>query len=98
MIDYFLKFPDETAANALLFTPGPSDIDGAASQLFNFKGSVDVIGAIYKPTGKMIKNDMGAYPETAPIEGWHVNVRAEEAITELEPYAVTPAAPYRVWA
>ena len=98
MIDYFLKFPDETAANALLFTPGPSDIDSAASQLFNFKGSVDVIGTIYKPTGKMIKNDMGNYPETAPIEGWHVNVRAEEAITELEPYAVTPAAPHRVWA
>jgi len=98
MIDYFLKFPDKAAADALLFTPSSPDSDDSTPQLFNFKGSVDVIGAIYKPTGKMIKNDMGNYPETAPIEGWHVNVRAEETIPELEPYIVTPAAPYRVWA
>ena len=98
MIDYFLKFPDEAAANALLFTTGPTDFDGSTSRLFNFKGNVDVIGTIYKPTGKMIQNDMGAYPETAPIDGWHVNVRTEEAIPELESYAVTPSAPHRVWA
>lgn len=31
------------------------------------------------------------------IEGWHVNVKAEES-PELEQYRIFPAAPMRVWA
>ena len=95
MIDYFLKFPDEAAANTLLFTPGEVP-------KFNFPGNVDVIGIIYKPTGNMLQSTMEgsvfSYPETAPIEGWHVNVRTEAAIPELEAYAVTPKTASRVWA
>jgi hypothetical protein len=100
MIDYFLKFPDEAAANALLFTPGEVP-------KFNFPGNVDVIGVIYRPTGNMLQSTMEGseaeaitfnYPETAPLEGWHVNVRTEAAIPELEAYAVTPKTASRVWA
>jgi hypothetical protein len=35
----------------------------------------------------------------APIEGWHVNVRLiDEDADALEPFAVTPTNPRRVWA
>lgn len=50
-------------------------------------------------------NDAGyVYPNTdviGPIEGstgYHVNVRSEEPIPELEPYAITVDTPIRVWA
>ena len=98
MIDYFLKFPDETTAEALLFKVGPLDLNGFPLRVFNFNGSVDVIGTIYKPTGTILENDMGNYPEMAPIDGWHVNIRTDATIAELDAYALTPNAPYRVWA
>ena len=40
--------------------------------------------------GTIIKDEVA-------LEGWHVNVKADES-PELEPYRVFPAAPMRVWA
>ena len=82
MIDYYLKFASESEADKVL-----ADIEG----------SIDVIGKIYAPTGKMIKTAEGEYPEMAAVPGWHVNVRCEEN-ADLEKYAVEVATPYRIWA
>lgn len=49
--------------------------------------AIDTIGIIYK--------------DSAPLEGWYVNVRVtpEEDIIELEPYRIPePETPSRVWA
>jgi hypothetical protein len=88
--DLHLKFKDEAEADAVLFDVGETKRPRYAA--------IDVIGAIYKPTGKMVKTDEGAVPVMAPIEGWHVNVRHTEEMPELKAWAVTPKTPSHVWA
>lgn len=88
MNDYYLKFPDEEAANAVLFTSVAAQLDEEgnvvveASEKANYV-NISVIGTIVK--------------DEVALEGWHVNVRAE-ASPELEPFQVFPLAPMRVWA
>lgn len=99
--DYFLRFESEAQANSVLFTetePVTFDADGTESthRKANYP-NIDVIGVIHKPTGKMIESDGIEYPEMAPIDGWHVNVRSTEQHPELEAYATTPTTPVRVW-
>ena len=84
MIDYYLKFKDQAEAEDVL-----SDINA----------SVDVIGTIHKPTGKMLKDkDGNEYPAFVAIAGYHVNVRANEEIPVLDTYKIEPKTPSRVWA
>lgn len=92
MTDHFLRFPDEATANEVLF-----DEDKVPRYT-----AVDVIGTIYKPTGKFIKAkdpDGGPLelPEMEPVPGWHANVRHEDDAPELAEWAVFPATPERVW-
>jgi hypothetical protein len=84
MIDYNLRFNDEAEATAFL-----------AERTYL---AVDVIGQISLPTGNTIETEQGPMPETAPISGWHVNVRHTEEAPELEPFRVHPQNPVRVWA
>ena len=86
MHDYFLKFPSEAQANAVLF-------DGEIGKYT----AIDVIGTIYKPTGKMLSTEDGQVAENTPVDGWHVNVRHKSEAPELAAYAVTPSSPERVW-
>jgi hypothetical protein len=67
--------------------------------------AIDVVGVIYKPTGNMLTDDEGnEYPEMAPLDGWHINIRligdkmleATEAVAAK--YGVVPNTPARVWA
>ena len=89
--DFFLKFDNEAAADAVLF-------DGAGEDRHPKYAAIDVIGIIYKPTGKMITADEGEVPEMAPVAGWHVNVRHTSKVPELERYRVHPVTPQRMWA
>ena len=66
--------------------------------------AIDVIGTLHEPTGTMLTDEEGnQYPQMAPIEGWHVNVRlvgdtkreTVEAINTI--YGVVPNSPSRVW-
>ena len=91
-MDYTLKFKTEAAANKVLFTT----VDGVITN--NYPGhSIDIIGVIYKPTGKTISSEEGDYPEMALIPGWHVNVRGAEDKT-LAKYHVEVSTPVRGWA
>lgn len=84
--DLCLRFPDEASATEAL-----ADLHAA----------IDTIGTIYKPTGQTLLGDDGEYPEIAPLEGWHVNLRGEltdNQIATLTPFVVTPNNPVRVWA
>jgi hypothetical protein len=83
--DMYLKFTDEAAANAVLYTEGTPKF-----------ANIDTIGVISKPTGEV---DADGNPVMAALDGWHVNVRiAGEDHVPLEQYALTPAIPVRVWA
>jgi len=66
--------------------------------------AIDVVGAIHEPTGNILTDDEGnEYPETAPVDGWHVNVRLvgdamRETVEALDAtHGVTPNSPSRVW-
>lgn len=68
--------------------------------------AIDVVGTIYKPTGLMLTDDEGnEYPETAPISGWHVNLRLVTDAMQAEADALSayfvdpePVTPARSWA
>jgi hypothetical protein len=66
--------------------------------------AIDVVGVLQEPTGTMLTDDEGnEYPETAPVDGWHVNVRLvgdamRETVEALDTaHGVTPNSPSRVW-
>lgn len=60
----------------------------------------DTIGLIYQPTGKVLLNEEGLqYPEMLPLDGWHVNIKADLAddiLSQLPTIVVTN--PVRKWA
>jgi hypothetical protein len=66
--------------------------------------SFDIVGLIHEPTGNMLTDAEGIeYPEMAPIDGWHVNLRIRgdymrddaEAIDATS--GVSPVTPHRTW-
>jgi hypothetical protein len=67
------------------------------------KYALDVIGAIYKPTGKVLQTEDGEVPEMKPVDGFHANVRVIDA-TGFNPDNIASVAidkpdhPVRGWA
>lgn len=66
--------------------------------------AIDVVGTIHEPTGTMLTDDEGnEYPEMAPVDGWHINIRLvgdakRETVEALDAtHGVTPNSPSRVW-
>ena len=66
--------------------------------------AIDLVGVIYEPTGNMLTDDEGnEYPETAPVDGWHVNVRLvgegrREDVEAIDAtYGVVPNSPSRIF-
>jgi len=99
-MDYTLKFKTEAAANKVLFTEQTQVMDDVVETVkaSNFPGhSIDIIGVIYKPTGKTISSEEGGYPEMAAVPGWHVNVRGAEDVT-LAQHHIEVTTPVRGWA
>ena len=109
--DMFLKFSDEAEMLSVLFhdvaveweTVTDEETGEVTKTPIAFESrakhpNTDIIGAIYRPTGNTLTDDEGnEYPEQAALEGYHVNIRAEAPIEELETYRVYPNAPARVW-
>ena len=99
-MDYTLKFKTEAAANKVLFGD-QLDVQGNVVEtvkVSNFPGhAVDVIGIVYKPTGKLLTSEEGNFPEMAAVPGWHVNVRGEENAT-LAQHHIEVTTPVRGWA
>jgi len=97
--DYFLKFEDETLADAVLFDMVH---DGEGYTKRPRYAAIDVIGQMYKATGQTIQTDDGENYYTSDVmesvPGWHVNVRHTAEAPELEQYRVHPATPQRMWA
>lgn len=67
--------------------------------------AMDIVGVIHKPTGVMLTDAEGnEYPEMAPLDGWHINIRligdaVREAVEAVDAqYGVVPNSPARVWA
>lgn len=99
-MDYTLKFKTEAAANKVLFTEQTQVMGDVVEtvKVSNFpQHSVDIIGVVYKPTGKLLTSEEGSFPEMAAVPGWHVNVRGPENDT-LAQHHIEVATPVRGWA
>ena len=91
----FLKFHSEAEA-ITAFAPWATD--EATYPTYIGTVAVDVVGVIHKPTGAMLQDSDGnEYPETAPVDGWHINL--SDSVPELAAFEITPpATPSRVFA
>jgi hypothetical protein len=102
MIDYYLKFANQAEAEDVLsnlsFLAEVENEDESVVLVPTGLASIDFIGVIHKPTGAMLKDEEGnEYPEVVVIDGYHVNVRADEEIPVLNTYKIEPKTPTRVW-
>jgi len=66
--------------------------------------AIDIVGVIHRPTGVILTDaDGNEYPEQAPLDGWHVNIRLigdamRDTVEALDAiYGVIPNTPARVW-
>ena len=76
MIDIYLKAADYDSLYSALESAGVvTKGENGYHVTDGHKFALDVIGVIYKPTGKMLDTDMGEVPETAPLPGYHANLR-----------------------
>lgn len=103
MIDYYLKFKDQVEAEDTLtnldFLTETEIESGSLVLVPTGLASIDFVATIYKPTGVMLEDTEGnEYPELAPLEGYHVNVRAGEEIPALDMHKIEPKTPSRIWA
>ena len=99
MIDLYLKAGSKSAMTLALKAAGFSQ-DPDSGALYHPAAVLDVIGAIYQPTGETTLVDGQEVPVTAPVSGYHVNVRttSDELATALDAQRTYPVAPVRVWA
>ena len=99
--DLYLKFADEAEANSVLYTVHPETVDEdgvTVSEEYttpNYQ-NIDVLGTLYEA---QVITDPENPPPPIPEDGWHVNVRVVEGedAEALEPFAVFPTLPRRVW-
>ena len=99
MIDLYLKAGSKSAMTLALKTAGfIQDPDSGA--LYHPDAALDVIGTTYQPTGETSLVDGQEVPVTAPVSGYHVNVRttSDELATALDAQRTYPVTPVRVWA
>ena len=94
--DYFLRFADQAEADSILFEV-QADAEGGEVKVPRY-AAIDVIGTIYKATGKTLKTKEGPVPDMKPIDGWHVNVRHLGDAPKLAAFQVFPETPARGWA
>lgn len=100
MIDLYLKFTDEVEAIETLYTEVPTEWDeeGMPTAWYTQPNyaNIDTIGIMYEAQEVL---DPENPPEPVAIEGWHVNVRVvgNEDADVLQPFAVVPEHPRRVW-
>lgn len=102
MFDYRLKFNDEAQAKSILYrkegvVEANEELGIEANEGYDVPNydMIDIIGAIYKPTGE---TDEEGNPVMADVGGYHVNVRHSAEVDTLNDFIVTPQNPVRVWA
>lgn len=98
MIDLYLKADSEQELTSALMAVGFS-VDEESGALYHPDAALDVIGTIYRPTGKTTLVDGQEVPISAPVSGHHVNVRttSEALAASLESFCTYPVTPVRVW-
>jgi hypothetical protein len=101
MTDLYLAFPDQAAADAVLYTThdAVTDEDGnvtAEAYVTPNYANIDTLGVLYE---RQEVTDPDNPPEPIPLPGWHVNIRLVEGedAEALQAFEVHPTLPRRVW-
>jgi hypothetical protein len=101
-MDYYLAFPDQAAADAVLYTThdAVTDEEGnvtAEAYVTPNYANIDTLGVLYE---RQEITDPDNVPEPVPLPGWHINIRLVngENAEPLEAFQVYPTLPRRVWA
>jgi hypothetical protein len=103
--DFYLKLTAESDMPTVLSDFYSTDED-ENSYLVQFTPdyAIDVVGVIHEPTGVTLQDaDGNDYNQTAPVDGWHVNIRLvgdamRETVEALDAtHGVTPNSPSRIW-
>jgi hypothetical protein len=90
MTDYLYKFPDEQAAQAAL-----ADYYDNGWLTSGEGYALDPVGIL---TAEADELDEEGNPISAPLDGWHINLRVMDDRPDPAPeYAVTPTQQRRVW-
>lgn len=99
LIDLYLKAGSESAMETALKDAGFMSDDETVA-LYHPDAALDVIGAIYRPTGETTVVDGESVPVMAAAPGYHVNVRTSspELAAALDTLRTYPETPVRVWA
>jgi hypothetical protein len=97
-MDYYLAFPDQASADAVLYTThaAVTDQEGsvtAEAYVTPNYANIDTLGVLYER-----QDDPEAAP--VPLPGWHINIRLVEGenALPLQAFEVHPIVPRRVWA
>ena len=104
MTDYHLRASDATALYDVLEAAGVvTEGDQGWHVTDAHKYALDVIGTIYKPTGKVLQTDDGEVLEMKPLDGFHANVRvinmSDFDVNKISKILLeTPSNPVRGWA
>jgi hypothetical protein len=100
-MDKYLAFTDEAAAKAVLYriegaVEATEDTEAVEGYEVPNYANIDTLGILYE---RQEVTDPDNPPEPIPIPGWHVNVRVVEGEdpTALQPFAITPNNPRRIW-
>ena len=96
----YLKFDSEAQFKTAFAEHMIKTEDGETATPYIGSSAVDVVGVIYKPTGKILTDAEGMqYPERVPIDGWHVNLSGNAVPEGLEAFEIAaPATPSRIFA
>ena len=104
MTDLYLKAADHDSLYSALESAGiVTKGENGYHVTDGHKVALDVIGVIYRPTGKMLDTNMGDAPEMKPLPGYHANLRVINAsnfdANMIANIAIeTPNSPARAWA
>ena len=100
-MDKYLAFTDEAAAKAVLYriegaVEATEDTEAVEGYEVPNYANIDTLGVLYE---RQEVTDPDNPPEPVAIPGWHVNIRLVdgEDAESLEPFAVHPETPMRVW-
>lgn len=105
--DYFLRAETKEQIDVALEGAGILTIteseaeNGEVEREYTYSAAVDYVGTVHRPTGAMITDDDGVeYPETAPVDGYHANVRGNLTPEQvaLLPCIERPGSPQRIFA
>jgi hypothetical protein len=102
MTDLYLAFPDQAAADAVLYTThdAVTDEEGnvtAEAYVTPNYANIDTLGVLYERQEIV---DPDNPPKPIALPGWHINIRLVEGedAEPLQAFEVHPATPLRVWA